>query len=152
MKNPIFQTFHHQIEAFKQWSSRLIAKHGGWETDYLHWDTIYESVEGFLQHTSLDEWSTEVYELLLYTIARDNEVENVLQLLIEKPKVLIALAYKAITYHDYEARWQIAYGLGEIDCNQEEVSELLSKYINDEHEYVRRRALFALQKTNLGNT
>lgn len=94
----------------------------------------------------MDEWNIEVYELILYTLARDNEVENVLQMLIEQPKVLLALAYKALIYSDYEAKWQIAYGLGEIKGMDKEVNNLLSKFLDDENEYVRRRASFALEK------
>lgn len=86
MGNPLFQTLHNQVEAFKQWANSIIGQHGEWETEYLFWNRLYNAVKQVLQHTSLDEWNTEVYELILYTLARDNEVENVLQMLIEKPK------------------------------------------------------------------
>jgi hypothetical protein len=145
-ENALFRTLQEQVITFKQWGASIAEKHGEWETNYLYWDKLYNAVEGVLEHTSLAEWQTEVYELILYTLARDNEVENVLQLLIVQPKIFLSLAYSAITYSDYEARWQIAYGLGEVKGMRDEVNSLLSKLSNDEHEYVRRRALIALQK------
>lgn len=54
-------------------------------------------------------------------------------------------------YDDYEARWQIAYGLGEIEDTGNDVQELITKFLQDEHEYVRRRALYVLEKREQRN-
>jgi hypothetical protein len=114
MGNPVFQTLRHQVETFKQWATGLTGQYGEWETEYLYWDSLYNAVEEVLGLTPSDEWDTEVFELILYILARDNEVENVLQMLVEQPKVLLPLAHNALLYTDNEAKWQIAYGLGEI--------------------------------------
>ncbi|WP_424769444.1 HEAT repeat domain-containing protein [Paenibacillus sp. sgz302251] len=138
-----------EVDMFKKWADESPGEHGEWETEYPHWDRLYSAVDQVLAHESIDEWNSDVFESILYTLARDNECENVLQSLIEHPNALIPLAYKAISWDDYEARWQVAFGLGEIaNVDNDEVQALLERFLNDEHEYVRRRALFALEKRN----
>jgi len=94
----------------------------------------------------IDEWNADVYELILYTLARDNECENVIQALTEYPSVLKSLSYKALMSEDYEARWQVAYALGEIPDTDNNIDELLRMFLQDKHEYVRRRASFSIEK------
>jgi len=135
-----------EIKSFKKWADGVAVKHGEWETDYLHWDKIYLAVDEVLIQVPIDEWNAVVYELILYTLARDNECENVIQALTEYPSILKSLAYKALMYEDYEARWQVAYALGEIADTDNNVDELLRMFLQDKHEYVRRRASFSIEK------
>lgn len=136
---------------FKKWANQLTKRYGEWETEYLHWDRIYNAFKRVLIDVPIEDLQPDVYDLILYTLARDNEVENVLAMLIENPIAFIVLANHALSFSDFEAKWQIAYGLGEIDGKSEEIHELLSKYLDDEHEYVRRRASFTLEKINLNS-
>jgi hypothetical protein len=55
------------------------------------------------------------------------------------------LASKALTYEDYDAKWQLAYGLSHLKDFKSTAEALLQEFIKDEHEYVRRRALLALE-------
>ncbi|SDX05600.1 HEAT repeat domain-containing protein [Paenibacillus sp. CF384] len=144
--NNYFKNLTSEINSFKNWEDKLTDKSKEWETEYLHWDRIYLAVNKVLRYVPLNEWEIVDDELLLYALARDNEVENVLQLLIEYPEALKRLAYRAFSYEDYEARWQVAFGLGEIENKCDEVQELLTKFLQDENEYVRRRATFAIEK------
>ncbi|WP_069034034.1 hypothetical protein [Gottfriedia luciferensis] len=69
-------------------------------------------------------------------------MENITEQLIDPPTQLIELAKHSLSYNDFEARWQIAYGLGEFTDYEEEVKLFFKKFIFDEVEYVRRRASF----------
>lgn len=146
--NPLLLKLEGEIKFFKEWADDIAVKYGEWETDYHHWDKIYRAIDEVLKHVPTDEWNVDVYELILYALARDNECENVIQTLIEYPNVLKCLAYKALTHDDYDARWQIAYGLGEIEDTSNEVQDLITRFLEDDNEYVRRRALHALEKRN----
>lgn len=61
------------------------------------------------------------------------------------PEQLLALASKALSYEDYQARWQIAYGLSQIKDMQTVAKPLLLNFTNDQNDYVRKRALAALE-------
>jgi HEAT repeat protein len=79
-------------------------------------------------------------------LARDNEWEIIIDNLIKNPPQLLALTAHSIFFPDHDARWQIAYGLGEINENDNEIKNLLNMFLQDEKEYVRRRASFAFEK------
>ncbi|MFC7677810.1 HEAT repeat domain-containing protein [Paenibacillus sp. GCM10028914] len=145
MNNAILN-LENEIISFKKWADGASVTYGEWETDYLHWDKIYSAVYGVLKHDRIDEWDAEVYELILYILARDNECENIIQTLIEHPRALKCLAHIALMNEDYEARWQVAYALGEIADPDNNLDELLRMFLQDKHEYVRRRASLAIEK------
>ncbi|MFF2878734.1 hypothetical protein ACFVR2_20680 [Gottfriedia sp. NPDC057991] len=73
--------------------------------------------------------------------------ENIIDQLLDHSTQLIVLAKQSLSFNDFEARWQIAYGLGELTDNEEEVKLLLKKFILDEVEYVSRRASLRMRKT-----
>ncbi|MDK8182580.1 hypothetical protein [Paenibacillus sp. UMB4589-SE434] len=93
----------YEINSFKKWANEVNDKSKEWETDYLQWDRIYLAINEVLRNVPINELEQDDYELLLYSLARDNEVENVLQSLINYPEALKHLAYRAPTYEDYEA-------------------------------------------------
>ncbi|EFM10664.1 hypothetical protein PaecuDRAFT_2576 [Paenibacillus curdlanolyticus YK9] len=144
MDSVMFRSLQQEVDAFKQWASGVTEKRGEWETEYLEWNSIYNAAQSVIGDTSLEDWNAAVYELVLYSLARDNEVENILQMQVQHPEVLVAVANKALAYTDSEARWQIAHALGEIEGRNEESIYLLSRFSEDNVEYVRRRALAAL--------
>ncbi|QKE71891.1 hypothetical protein HPK19_03315 [Arthrobacter citreus] len=135
-----------EIESFVMWSKTAEKSYGEWETDYLHWDRIYKSTNNLIEKIPVGNWSTDLVNKFLFILARDNECENIIDQLIDHPTQLIDLAKHSLSFNDFEARWQIAYGLGELKVNEEEVEMLLKKFIMDEVEYVRRRAIFAYEK------
>lgn len=77
----------------------------------------------------------------LFALARDNEAEVILDMLIEYPAFLLTLAKSALAYPEYDARWQIAAALGQLKGR--EADSLLSQFMQDDNEYVRRRAIDA---------
>jgi HEAT repeat protein len=133
-----------KIEAFKAWAKTLKEHSVDWELEYPDWDSLYQAVYKVLANIPLARWNSEVFDELLYALARDNETENIADKLPEHPKKLVALANKAITYPDYQARWQIAHALYKISDKSEEAKNLLTGFASDENEYVRKRALLAL--------
>ncbi|MEH7452793.1 HEAT repeat domain-containing protein [Gottfriedia acidiceleris] len=135
-----------EIESFVIWSKTAENSYGEWETDYLNWDRIYISTNNLIEKIPVGNWSTELVNKFLFILARDNECENIIDQLIDHPTQLIDLAKQSLSFNDFEARWQIAYGLGELTVNEEEVKLLLKRFILDEVEYVRRRASFAYEK------
>jgi hypothetical protein len=135
-----------EIEIFRNWANTADKSFGEWETVYLHWDRIYHYVKKLMEGTLVEKWSSDQLNEFLYILARDNECEIIIDTLIENPPQLFALAKHSIFFPDYDARWQIAYGLGEINENDQEIKNLLIKFLQDEEEYVRRRASFAFDK------
>ncbi len=137
------QNLKHEITAFREWADKLPNHTPEWEVFYLWWDNIYDVVKEYVEKVPLNTWTSETFELLLYALARDNEDEVILHFLENYPEHLVALATKALTYGDYKARWQVAYGLSKLKNNQGVAKELLQQFLLDEEEYVRRRASFA---------
>ena len=138
--------FENGVEDFKNWSNKADKSYGEWETEYPNWDKLYQHTAELLKGLSVERWNDELIKDFLYILARDNEVENIVEQLIDLPNQLLSLAKSAITYNDADAKWQIAYGLGEISEEKLAIRIFLNDFLKDEHEYVRRRASFALDK------
>lgn len=135
-----------EVANFRRWASEsgdIPGCSAEWECDYPNWQGLYTAVEQFLASSANRLLANEELELLLYSLARDNEDENILELLEHFPKTAMQLAQAGLNYSDADARWQIAVLLGRIKTP--ESVELLQQYISDEAEYVRRRAKFALE-------
>lgn len=135
--------FLHEAAKFRRWAGPQRKRYGEWETEYYDWSEIYHAAEVLLAGDPVDQWDDELKDEFLYILARDNECENILDTLIQSPDHLIALAGHAVTFLDSDARWQIAYGLGQIEAYTLERRKLLNVFINDKDEYVRRRARLA---------
>lgn len=138
--------FKNGVSDFKKWSSKADKSYGEWETKYPKWDELYQLTKALIEGLSVERWNDELIKDFLYILARDNEVENIIEQLIELPNQLLSLAKYAITYKDADAKWQIAYGLGEISEEKLSSRILLNEFLKDNQEYVRRRASFALDK------
>lgn len=135
-----------EIDNFKFWSKTADKQDGQWETEYEYWNRIYYLTDTLLQTIPVQKWSLELMNEFLYILARDNECEEIIYEILKCPNQLIELGKYAVSFQDNEARWQIAYGLGEIPVNNKEVRALLQNFMDDENEYVRRRATFAYEK------
>jgi len=108
-----------------------------WECDYPHWQELYGAVASGLTLPLVDQSAEEI----LFALARDNEDEVILNMLVEAPGIALSLAERALEYEDMNARWQMAVVLGRI--GGEAAHELRQRFTSDESEYVRRRALSA---------
>ena len=136
--------FKNGVSDFKRWARKADKSFGEWETEYPNWDRLYQHTGNLLKELSVKRWNEDLNEDFLYILARDNEVENIIENLIDLPNQLLSLTKYALTYSDADAKWQVAYGLGEIKGDNLLIRMYLSDFLNDEQEYVRRRASFAL--------
>ena len=107
-----------------------------WECDYPDWQELYSATTEFLVSAAHRTLTEAELELVLYVLSRDNEDEHVLEILEQFPKIADA----AVSYPDSQARWQAAVLAGRIG-----VAATVRRFLNDEAEYVRRRAGIALQ-------
>ena len=137
-----------EVDAFKAWATRTFPegpKFGEWEFDYPGWDRLHSAVTSHLDTYTPGEWDVQDVDMLLYSLARDNEGEIIKSELEQRPDHLHSLATLALTRTcDWEARWQLADALS--TWPNAEAGRTLERYFRDQHEYVRRRALLALAK------
>ncbi len=134
------------IDRFRSWAERFPNKQGTgeWECDYEHWGEIESACSACLDAWGPSDWTGEMAGLLLYAIARSNETERVIHLFETRPAQLLALAQMGLSAEDPDARWQIANAVGKWIRKAHDAEALLERFFDDEHEYVRRRALIAL--------
>lgn len=114
---------------------------GEWECNYPDWHSLYTAIDDFLAAASHRTLTDTELELLLYVLARDNEDERVLYTLEEFPSIAMQLVQAAVSFPDTDARWQAAVLAGCIGA-----AVVVRQFLNDEAEYVRRRAAAALQE------
>lgn len=140
---------HAQVLRFRAWSratsSRPEAERGGsLECDYEDWSSLHGAVLAFLEHRPPSTWSETEANELVYAVARDNEIEYLVEEAVGRPESFVALAHRALSTGDQpQAMWQLADRLPAIAPHRE-VEPLLLRFVRDPDEYVRRRALLAL--------
>ncbi len=136
-----------EIEKFKAWAITthpdLVFGRGEWEADYPEWQDLYLAALPLLRgEASLNDEET---QLLLYAMARDNEVELLAD---EVPdQKLVKLAQAALVSSENDAKWQLTYRLVKLPFNSE-IENLLLAFASDPCEYVRRRAMLTLAQCN----
>jgi HEAT repeat protein len=132
-----------EVERFKAWAAVQAKDSCEWECDYEGWSTFLAAAHAAFAGASLVDADI---DLILYALARDNECENILDMLEEHPLNGMSVARVGVTYPDRDARWQVAVFLGTRD--DDEGRSLLRSMVLDEDEYVRRRALLAIVRTD----
>jgi hypothetical protein len=135
-----------EVEKFKNWASAypVQERSGEWEDDYPDWSGFHEAAIEFLASSSPDEWDEEDISDLLYAIARDNEVEYLAQEVAKNIDTLLKLSELAIGSPERDAKWQLAAQLGGLSSRKQEAEAALLKLVDDQNEYVSRRALLSL--------
>ncbi len=144
-----------EVDRFRQWAEGypVEQRSGEWECDYEEWGRLYEVVLDFVASQPVDSWTAEQMDAVLYTIARDNEMGNIVSILGERhPAILCLLAVAAVEHGEPGARWQLAVELGKSTPFSADLEALLLKMAGDEDEYVRRRALMVLARFNSQHT
>lgn len=137
-------TLANEVAKFREWaaSHELGAQSfGEWECEYLDWGAVYAAVESFLAAATQHTITRAELDSLLYILARDNEAEQVLEALERFPDIAAQVCEAAVSFSDKEARWQAALLAGRISS-----AAVVRRFLDDEAEYVRRRAGFALQE------
>jgi len=144
MADPLFI----EIDKFDSWAQTQYSIPqddigGEWECSYEQWDKIYSAFETFLSKTVPSKWSEKDKERLSYIIARDNEIGQLVDTLPEK--ALVVLTKYALENGHRDDKWQLATHLHKLS-DKELAATFLETLVNDEDEYVNRRALMELAK------
>jgi len=144
-------SLHTEVERFKQWAEERKSPdfdasychhfESEWECDYPHWDDLYEAAEERIRNS--EPFSIHEIDDLLYSLARDNEDERIMDTLSENPRALFELCDARDESKERDARWQLALALGQ--SGKMEAEDRIKHLQKDDEEYVRRRAGFALE-------
>ena len=139
-----------EVAKFRQWAIVRQSpdyhsdehSHGAeWECDYPAWQDLYAAVSSLIEAAAHRPLTTDELENMLYALARDNEDEVILQRLVEFPAVALQVVEASVSVTDADARWQSAVLAGKVGA-----TAIVRRFLDDDAEYVRRRAGFALQE------
>jgi hypothetical protein len=137
-----------EVANFRKWADAYaIERSGEWECVYPEWGGLYEAVLEFIAAQPIESWTAEEREVLIYTVARDNEMQHLSrEIRSRQPDLLLALAKAAAESSEPDAKWQIAEELGQLGTKNAEIESLLVHFAHDSDEYVRRRSLKSLAR------
>ena len=123
-----------EVAKFRTWAPSHEGTYGEWECDYDDWGSLTQAAEDLMREAATGEINEIDADNLLYTIARDNELEHLRRQLIDYPELLRALAKRATGYRDAVARWQIPVSVH--DAKLADAADLIRPYLTDSDEYV----------------
>lgn len=137
------------IQTFKAWANmtfpgRMPYEIGGeWETEYNAWDTIVTAFEKVIKNSKPSEYTDSQLAELVYIIARDNECETLAEFLSDDDEWFVKICELTLQSQEPDAKWQLAIRLKEVK-DKKQAGFLLEKFVQDDNEYVNRRALMEL--------
>jgi hypothetical protein len=136
-----------EVERFRSWAAKylLTERNAEWEVNYADWDRLYAAVSVFIQERPVNSWSAAEMSAILYVIARDNECESLSDEFGDD--LLLDLTEASLATEEVDAKWQFAAQLCRVKTDIERRERLLQILAQDENEYVRRRALQSLART-----
>ena len=139
-----------EIEKFNNWAQTQFDKPqdeigGEWECNYENWSDIYHSFENFIATTNPNTLTVDQKNNLLYIIARDNETEYLASILDNN--FLSILTEQSIAKGQRDDKWQLEVQLYKLEDRQKAL-RFLENLVNDDEEYVNRRALMEFAKLN----
>ncbi|KUY75792.1 HEAT repeat domain-containing protein [Burkholderia sp. RF4-BP95] len=139
-------TLHEQVEKFREWAALYPVRQRSveWECEYGDWEALWDASLAVVDSLAPAAWTATACADLLYAIARDHTLEHISSMLWTQPDALLALARASIDASEPNAKWQLAARLGGLGSHAAEAEALLLRLVDDEDEYVRRRALLAL--------
>ncbi len=135
-----------EVGRFRAWADTypIAERDSAWESMYRGWQELSSAFSAFVNATTCQQWSAETTQMLLYTIARDNEMEALVKEVARNPDNLVCLAERAVASGERDAKWQLAVELGHLEPRPPQVESLLLQFAYDEDLYVQRRAMMAL--------
>lgn len=142
MTENAFDRFADEVLRFKEWAPHHQGSYGEWECDYEHWNELWAATETLMETCAHETPDLAIGGELLYTIARDNEIERLRCELLKYPELLRYLARIGIDCPDRDAKWQIVVSVA--DARLSDAADLIRPYLADSDEYVRRRSLLAI--------
>lgn len=135
-----------EVDKFRAWASEYPEgrRSGEWECDYEEWPSLNSAFLGFIKNKAPSELTDAEIEDLIYVIARDNEMEELVEDVASKDELFKLLIPHVIESTENEAKWQFAVALGEGTLSHTFAEEALLSLVNDSDEYTSRRALQSL--------
>ena len=137
-----------EIEKFRSWASDYPqdTRSGEWECDYEEWSSLNAAFLSFVENKVPSELTkTEVADLV-YVIARDNEIEDLIEAVALNEELFKLLLSYVLHSTEADAKWQFAVALGQNTLNHAIAEDALLKLVNDADEYTSRMALQSLGK------
>lgn len=139
-------SLHREVEKFRTWASNypVDKRSGEWECDYEGWPRLNRSFAAYLDSHSLEDADSQSISDLIYAVARDNEMGDLVSELARRPKWFAFLLPHVLECDEPDARWQCAVALGHNVISLTDAEGTLLRLVDDRHEYVSRMALQAL--------
>jgi hypothetical protein len=125
----------------------MSSANGELETEYSDWSKIYLAAKVAIEKLN-DEYDENLAELLIQSLAIDNECENILEFIKEGLTPISQFSKQVVQSNQEHARWQLAELLGH--KNPSISSIILEQLIKEDQDtYVQRRALLSLRRIDL---
>jgi HEAT repeat protein len=139
-------SLHTEVARFKAWAAGypVERRNGEWECDYGNWEQLSQAFLAHLDSCSPQNACASDISDILYAVARDNETEELGAELAERRHWFLFLLPHALLSDDDHVKWQFAAQLGNGRLLFADAEFALLKLVQDDREYVSRRALKAL--------
>jgi hypothetical protein len=150
----VLNSLYIEVEKFRAWASNYPVEHrpGEWECDYAEWPALNRSFVAHLNSHSPRDADDLVVSDLIYAVARDNEMRDLVSEIVERSEWFAYLLPFVLECDEPDARWQFAVALGRRTLPFAVAENALMKLVADDHEYVSRMALQALGRIGSAHT
>jgi len=136
-----------KVNKFRKWAQKHFPEcdeehdNGEWEfgVDSL-FDEMVSAAGEVILHTDHEDADEDLIDAMLYVVARDNECENLADILLKHEGWFSLLATRSLDSKYINAQWQFAKRVGEIEC----CKMLVYEFIESDNEYTSRMALQTL--------
>ncbi|MDE5763919.1 MAG: hypothetical protein K2I00_03030 [Ruminococcus sp.] len=146
--NEFENKLHLKVNAFKIWAKTNYPEITE-DNDNGEWcfcdefDEMYESALSIIQKSSASNATEQIINDLLYAIARDNECENIVEVLVDYDDWFALLCRYSLKSPYTNAKWQFAVKLKNYKCSND-LKDLIFEFLSTGDEYTERLALQSL--------
>lgn len=146
MEQRIVHEFKAEVRRLREWCDAYPAdkRLGEWELEYDGWPQLYSAFEALTENVWCRQWDKTMLADIVFSVARDNEIGHLLQVVRKDLTNFLCLASRAVDTHEVYAKSQLAAELGRIGAVSPQIEEVLWLYAHDADEYVSRLAMSAL--------
>jgi len=113
-KKTMTDSLNKEIQRFRDWAASypMESRSGEWECDYEHWKELNSSFDDYLALNKPNEATSDEISDLIYAVARDNEMEELIDSVSENPEWFRRLLTEVLRTNEHDAKWQFAVALG----------------------------------------
>lgn len=148
MLNEFGNKLHLKVNAFKIWAKTNYPEITE-DNDNGEWcfcdefDEMYACALSIIQKNLASSATEQIIDDLLYTIARDNECENIVGVLVDYDDWFALLCRYSLKSPYTNAKWQLAENLKNYK-GSDDLKDLIFEFLSTGDEYTERRALQSL--------